>query len=301
MKTTAIHIIRFTLFTFLHLLLYLATAVLFGVGDEPTSASSPPPEAASMLPLLAMIGLNSIVIYLLVLNSNKHKRAIVLPLSIILFGIISFMTLNEALFFNDALKGMDNSNMIDIAVWQAVCLLMVSAAAAYTLPYRRTATTVSALRLPVKDYAVPLLQIAFGYMAIYWLFGYFIAWQDAALREFYTGSTDLLGPLDHLKMSLTEEPELLAFQVLRGFFWAYFVWIIVQMTETGTTGKILTSGLACSVLMASALLVENPFMPEAIRMVHLHEVASSNLIFGMLAAWLFLRAQNQDTQETVST
>jgi hypothetical protein len=40
-------------------------------------------------------------------------------------------------------------------------------------------------------------------------------------------------------------------------------------------------------VMNAQLLLPNPYMPEAVRMAHLMETASSNFIFGFLVGWLF--------------
>jgi len=40
------------------------------------------------------------------------------------------------------------------------------------------------------------------------------------------------------------------------------------------------------VVMNAQLLLPNPFMPEPVRMAHLVETASSNLIFGVFVGWL---------------
>jgi len=54
-----------------------------------------------------------------------------------------------------------------------------------------------------------------------------------------------------------------------------------QMVETA-----LMLGLLFGVVMNAQLLIPNPYMPEAVRMAHLVETASSNFIFGLLVGWL---------------
>ncbi|OLD49726.1 MAG: hypothetical protein AUI63_02160 [Gemmatimonadetes bacterium 13_1_40CM_2_60_3] len=54
-----------------------------------------------------------------------------------------------------------------------------------------------------------------------------------------------------------------------------------QRTET-----VLAIGLLFSVVMNAQLLLPNPYMPEPVRMAHLVETASSNLIFGVFVGWL---------------
>ena len=54
-----------------------------------------------------------------------------------------------------------------------------------------------------------------------------------------------------------------------------------QRTETA-----LAIGLLFSVVMNAQLLLPNPYMPESVRMAHLVETASSNLMFGFFVGWL---------------
>jgi len=51
----------------------------------------------------------------------------------------------------------------------------------------------------------------------------------------------------------------------------------------------LAVGLLFAVLMNSQLLLPNPYMPEAVRLTHLAETASSNFIFGWLIVLLLNR------------
>ena len=47
--------------------------------------------------------------------------------------------------------------------------------------------------------------------------------------------------------------------------------------------------LVFAVVMNSGLLLPNPYMPEAVRMAHLVETASSNFVFGCAIVWLLHR------------
>jgi hypothetical protein len=53
--------------------------------------------------------------------------------------------------------------------------------------------------------------------------------------------------------------------------------------------KALAVGSLFAVVMNTSLLLPNPYMPYAVRMVHLVETASSNFVFGVIVGWLFCR------------
>jgi len=68
--------------------------------------------------------------------------------------------------------------------------------------------------------------------------------------------------------------------------WAFLGWLVVRIVGVHKVETPLAVGLAFAVLMNSQLLLPNPFMPEAVRMAHLLETATSNFIFGMLVGAL---------------
>jgi hypothetical protein len=51
-------------------------------------------------------------------------------------------------------------------------------------------------------------------------------------------------------------------------------------------GRHCAVGLLFAVLVNAQLLLPNPYMPDAVRMAHLIETASSTFIFGLLVGWL---------------
>lgn len=91
-----------------------------------------------------------------------------------------------------------------------------------------------------------------------------------------------------------KSPWLILFQMVRGLIWAFFGYLIVRIVGVRKYQTPLAVGLAFAVLMNSQLLLPNPFMPEAVRMAHLLETASSNFLFGIFVGWLLLFWINND-------
>lgn len=94
---------------------------------------------------------------------------------------------------------------------------------------------------------------------------------------------------DLSEIGLLTIPWLAPFQAARGLLWAGLAIPVLRMTR----GTFWHAGLAVSllfaVLMNAQLLLPNEHMPQAVRMVHLVETASSNFILGWWIAWLFWR------------
>jgi hypothetical protein len=92
---------------------------------------------------------------------------------------------------------------------------------------------------------------------LYFTFGYFVAWRTPAVREYY-GGTETGSFLAQMASVLRNTPWLVPLQIGRAIGWT----------------------------VNAQLLLPNPYMPEAVRMAHLRETASSNFVFGALVGWL---------------
>ncbi|MEW6230860.1 MAG: hypothetical protein AB1566_00935 [Chloroflexota bacterium] len=144
------------------------------------------------------------------------------------------------------------------------------------------------LVMPANEWAWKLAAIAAAYVVLYFTFGYFIAWKNPAVQAYYSG-TDPGNFLAHMSIVLRDTPWLLPFQVLRALMWTALALPVIRMMKGGWWEAGLAVGLLFAALMNAQLLLPNPYMPEAVRMAHLVETASSNFIFGWLVGWLLNR------------
>src|SRR5229473_1197531 len=81
-------------------------------------------------------------------------------------------------------------------------------------------------------------------------------------------------------------PWLLPFQIFRALLWTAIALPVIRMMKGRRSETALAIGLLFAVLMNARLLLPNPYMPAAVRMTHLIETASSNLIFAVFLSWL---------------
>jgi hypothetical protein len=123
------------------------------------------------------------------------------------------------------------------------------------------------------------------YLALYMLFGYFVAWQVKELRLFYGGPAELNGFFEQWGLTLMQKPELPVFQYFRGVTWI----LCLIPLFLGFSGKrlelVILSGLALALLPTAQLAFANPLMPAGVSLGHFWEVAISTGIFGALCAW----------------
>lgn len=127
--------------------------------------------------------------------------------------------------------------------------------------------------------------LSFVYIALYMLFGYFVAWQSQVLRMFYGGPAELNSFFNQWGQSLMNRPELMAFQYFRSILWM----VCLIPLFKGFSGKrielVILSGLALALLPTMQLAFANPLMPATVSAYHFVEVAISTWIFGALLAW----------------
>jgi hypothetical protein len=143
----------------------------------------------------------------------------------------------------------------------------------------------SRLVMPRSEWTWKLAVIAVAYVILYFTFGYFIAWKNPAVREYYGGS-DPGGFLAQMGTVVRDTPWLIPFQILRALCWTLLALPVVRSLKGQWQETALSIGFLFAVLMSTPLLIPNPYMPEPVRMAHLVETASSNFIFGVFVGWL---------------
>jgi hypothetical protein len=145
----------------------------------------------------------------------------------------------------------------------------------------------SRLVMPVGEWIWKSAVILLAYEVIYFGFGYYVAWRTPGLPEFYGGADPgtFFGQFSDVMRDTPWLPLLAAF---RGICWTLFVLPMIRMLRGSVWETSLAVGVALSVLVASQLLVPNPFWPEYVGRAHMIELASSNFVFGVLLAALLL-------------
>lgn len=162
-------------------------------------------------------------------------------------------------------------------------------------PRPRTKFTVNAERA-IKQGA----WLAAVYVALYMLFGYFVAWQSQELRLFYGGPAQLNSVVDQWLLTLMNRPELPVFQYFRGVIWILCL-IPLFIGFSGKRVELVTlSALALGLVPTVELSFPNPLMPAGVSYYHFWEVTISMAIFGTLCAW-FVPTEITLTEATSAT
>src|SRR5690606_14163710 len=128
--------------------------------------------------------------------------------------------------------------------------------------------------VPLHGWGLRLVAICLIYVVFYFIAGIFIAWRNPELQAFY----EPIGvPSPGLVVGL---------QLGRGLLWAAAAGLLLWVLGAGRRAAAVMVGVVFAVLMASALIPENPFLPPEVRTTHFVEIASSNFLFGLAATWI---------------
>jgi hypothetical protein len=277
----------------LTLILIVCFAIGAGVAAlEQTNQEPVEPEAGSLLALIIVCLLETLVLTYVVLRSNWSGWKLIGSIFLVFFGVTTFMAQIESAIFVTQLPA---GTLPRLFLMGAIIAGLFSPLAVLILgKYRGESTDPwnARLRMPFGNWIQNLGIIAIAYLILYFSFGYFIAWKNPAVVEYY-GETDPGSFLAQMQKVIAERPWLLPFQMMRAMMWTALALPIIRMTKGEWWHAGLAVSLIFSVVMNAQLLLPNPYMPESVRMTHLIETATSNFIFGWLITWLLTRPSRQ--------
>ena len=276
----------------------LAVCVAFGVcfalagvlaGVErlaPKDASAPATAADFLLPFAVFcVSVGSAVSYL-VLRLRWRGVKLAGVLFVATFGISTVATQVETLFFLSAkmppgmIRALFAQGAMAMAVFSPLAVFMLG-------KWKRTTPTEEgAEALPVTaagmTWRIALLVAAFVFL--YMFFGYYVAWQNPALRDYYGGAA-VATFFESLKSNWLRQPQVFLLQVFRALLYVACVYPLLRLLPIPRWQK----AVAAAAFLASwttALLLPNPLMPATVARSHLWETLAFNLIFGALMGWL---------------
>jgi hypothetical protein len=240
---------------------------------------------SSDLLLLFTCFINTAAVLLFIYNSRVRGFKLTAALFLIIFSIQFFMSQIETLWFNDSLKMPVNTIWMLVSGGAIMSMLFALSATWLTGNFKQTnAETAYVPKRPVKP---PLVQVALLavviWPAVYFLAGYFIAWQFPDIRQYYSGSSEMESLFVMMKGNVASG--LYFFQILRGVLWVLIAILVITTTSGSWLRKGLIIGLLLSFLGCSQLLLPNPIMPETVRLGHLLETSTSNFIWGFILSW----------------
>lgn len=239
--------------------------------------------------LLVMTAANSVVIAYVVRRSRWSGWTLAAALWLVLYGVTTVMPQIESAYFVTRLPA---GMLPRLFLAGAIVTALISPIAVRLLGrWRQGVIDVESPRLSLtaREWVVRLAIVVIAYLLLYFGFGYYVAWQSAAVRAYY-GGVDPGSFVMQLRSVVRDTPLLVPLQVLRALLWVAIAIPVIRMTTGPWWQAALCVALLFAVVMCSQLLLPNPYMPQDVRLTHLVETASSNFIFGwVLVATLLWR------------
>lgn len=246
---------------------------------------SDPGRETMVLALLVVSFLNTAVLAYVIHRSRWSGWQLALTVFVLLFGVVTVLPQIETAAFVSLPNGMLPRLFLAGAVFAA----LFAALAILILGKGRGQAMASGMDwhfgLTAGEWIWKLVLIAAVYVAIYFSFGYFIAWKNPAVRAYY-GGRDPVSFVAHMRNVWRDSPWLPALQVLRAGLWTALAVLVMRMMKGRWVEAGFVVALLFAVLMNSQLLLPNPLMPQAVRLTHLLETATSNFLFGWIVVWV---------------
>ncbi|MCO5267040.1 MAG: hypothetical protein M9948_14340, partial [Lentimicrobium sp.] len=107
---------------------------------------------------------------------------------------------------------------------------------------------------------------------------------------FYGSPGDILPFWTHTIQTLSNDPGLFPFQILRAMIWTVCAWVVIRNSKLNIWWTALLVGCFFSVPQNLGHIMENPILPLAsVRLSHFIETATSTFVFGVIIVLLLYR------------
>ncbi len=271
-------------------LLFLIFSILFVLPNVfiPLHVKMENPPEYNALRLFLLLLTDLCIILYLIKRLDLWGMKLFLVVIIVFWGLQTFMTQLETWYFREAMPAITNGELGNLFLRPLITTLTFVPLAMWVLGRWKPQRNASEPQIPVSLNWKKIVGLSFAYVAIYFTFGYFVAWQFEEVRIFYSGTAEDAGFIGQMKQTLQTRSSILLFQLLRGFLWIIIGLPILLYLKGTKSGKVIACVFLYS-LPAVQLIVDNPFMPQQVRIAHLLEVATSNGLFGLLIGWASTR------------
>jgi hypothetical protein len=204
-----------------------------------------------------------------------------------MYGISTVATQADSIFFLSAklpqgmLRALFLQGLIADALFALLAVLILGKwrgpSSAGASPARLGASSLT--------WRIALLVVAFVFL--YMLFGYYIAWQNPDLRQYY-GGTSFPSFYDSLKSNWGQRPFLYLLQVFRALLFVSCVFPLIRMLRVSRWERAAAVAIFLSA-WTTILLFPSPLMPMGVARSHFWETLAFSLTFGTLLGWLLGR------------
>ena len=259
---------------------------------EQVSSSAPqaPPKPSAQMPdnflrpfLIFSICVGLIVSYL-ILRSSWHGWPLVAAISVGIYVVSTVAPQIESVFFlsNKLPPGLVRALFLQGAITAALFAPLAVLLLGKWRGVSRPPATVGYMGTSFWAWRLVIIGVAFVFL--YMFFGYYVAWQNPALRQYYGGS-EQSSFYASLKANWMYHRSIYELQVFRALLYAGCLYPLIRMLRSSRWESALATALFLSV-WTMPLLLPNPTMPASVAHTHFWETLGFSLVFGALAGWL---------------
>jgi len=263
------------------------------------TAAPAPPQPPNILLLLFVASLiQAIVVAYLVLEAkwSGWKIAAALFLMVVnvwlLAGIEAVPYLRGRLspnFFSQSLV----TGLVSAALFAPLAVWILGG-------FRRASLDESGVRLhwSAARWTGTFAATTVAFVVLYYLCGYYIAWQNPALRQFYSGTTEIRSFWGQMGSIWSSTPWMFPFQAGRALLCVGLTLPAVRMLRGGALRLAFGAALMYATWDGSTgLLIPNPIFPPSVAHTHLLELVVWGVLFGAFVGWLVGRGHTPAPQE----
>ena len=236
--------------------------------------------------------INAVILVWVARRSSFKGLVMIGQLFLLSFGTQTFQTQIETGYFMSAFPLLHDNFQLYNLIWRGLMTSLIFSVLLTWIVggFSRKPRPESNFTVTAEHAVKQGAWLSVVYLVLYFLFGYYVAWQVRELRVFYGGPTELNGFFEQWGLTLMMKPELPVFQYFRGVIWILCL-IPLFMGFSGNRAEIVVvSALALGLLPTAQLAFANPLMPAAVSLGHFWEILISNGIFGALCAWFIPEA-----------
>lgn len=281
--------LRFILLFILYFPIWIIGSL--AVGDLIPETVSQPGLVSETSGMLILGLINTILIITLIVTSKWHGWRLALFTGIAYYGSFTLLTQIETWYFLKEVTITPELLPRLFIMGLSIPLIYIPIAIMVCGKWKKRDTNTGKIKLtmPYKQLLIKLGILAIIYLIIYWLAGYFIAWQNPELRAFYGSPGEITPFFAHTYNTFLATPGFIILQLARVILFALIVLPIILASKL----KPLQTALMVASLFAIPHLVHinpNPLMPLAsVRLSHMVETATSTFVFGLITVWLLHR------------
>ncbi|MDD3739092.1 MAG: hypothetical protein PHP31_07340 [Lentimicrobiaceae bacterium] len=285
--------LTWTLRLILLVILYFPIWILgsMAIGNLMPETVSEPGLLSQEIGTLVLGVINTVLIVALILSSRWHGWRLALALAFAYYGSFTFITQIETWYFLTETTVSPELLPRLFIMGLSIPIIYIPLAILICKKWKKRDVVAERryMLMPFKQLLVKLGVIAIIYMLIYWLAGYYIAWQNPELRAFYGSPGEIEPFFAHTFATIRNTPDLILLQLIRGVLFAIISMPIIIGSKVKPWATALLVGFLFAIPHLGHIL-PNPLMPLAsVRLSHMIETSTSTFVFGLIVVWLLHR------------